>query len=81
MDPEVRAEPRLALESPAADGMEAYRTLAEEVRRLPRLRLLAFEVGFEQAQPVAEMVAGLGEVEVLPDYAEIERMVIVHVRP
>lgn len=78
--PEVHAEPRLALVSPADDGMEAYRVLAQEARTLPRLRLLAFEVGFEQALPVARLVKGLGTVEVLLDYSQIERMVIVHVR-
>lgn len=79
LDPEVHAEPLVALQSPAADGLEAYRVLAAEAPRLPRLRLLAFEVGFEQAPEVVKLVESFGEVEVLPDYAEIERMVIVHV--
>ena len=79
LDPEVHAEPNLAIQSPAADGLEAYRVLAQEASRLPRLRLLAFEVGFEQAPEVVAMVEHLGRVEVLLDYAEIERMVIVHV--
>lgn len=79
LDPEVHAEPNLAIQSPATDGMVAYRVLAEEAPKLPRLRLLAFEVGFEQAPDVVAMVEHLGPVEVLLDYADIERMVIVHV--
>lgn len=79
LDPEVHAEPNVAIESPAADGMEAYRVVAKEASQLPRLRLLAFEVGFEQAPDVVAMVQHLGQVEVLLDYADIERMVIVHV--
>lgn len=77
---EVQAEPRLALESPAADGLEAYRVLAAQAAELPRLRLLAFEVGFEQAQQVAGLMLGLGSVEILPDLADIDRVVIVNVR-
>lgn len=77
--PELLAEPRSALESPAADGLEAYRVLAAQAADLPRLRLLAFEVGFEQAAQVGALMASLGKVEILPDLAGIDRIVIVHV--
>lgn len=80
LSPEVQAEPRAALVAAEADGLTAYRALAEQAAHLPRLRLLAFEVGFGQAPAVAELVCGLGEVETLNDYADIARMVIVHVR-
>lgn len=78
LEPEVLAEPRMALESSTADGLEAYRVIIEEARQLPRLRLLAFEVGHDQAREVAKMLEGLGEIEVLADFAGIERMVIAH---
>ena len=79
LEPEVLAEPRMALESTAADGLEAYRIIIDEAKQLPRVRLLAFEVGHEQAREVAKMLAGLGEVEILEDFAGIERMVMLYV--
>jgi release factor glutamine methyltransferase len=79
LEPEVLAEPRMALESSTADGLEAYRVIISEAKQLTRLRLLAFEVGHEQAREVAKMLEGLGDVEILEDFAGIERIVIAHV--
>lgn len=80
LDTEVHAEPLLALQSPTPDGLGSYRELTQQLHLLPNLKLLGLEVGFEQAPAVVEMVKDRGMVEVLPDYAEIDRMVIVHVR-
>jgi release factor glutamine methyltransferase len=79
LDAEVHAEPRLAITGPDADGMAGYRVLATQVGGLPNLRLLAFEVGFAQEEDVAGMFAQLGRIEILADFAGIERMVVVHV--
>jgi release factor glutamine methyltransferase len=79
VDPEIHAEPRVAVESPAADGLEAYRVFAVEARELTSLRLMAFEVGFAQEEVVKDLMAPLGRVEILRDFQGIERVVIVHV--
>ncbi len=80
LDPEVHAEPRVAITSPARDGLEGYRVLVDQIGRLPRLRLLGVEVGYAQETDVADMFAPFGEVEILPDLSGIERVVILHVR-
>ena len=79
LDPEVHAEPLVAIASPAADGLEGYRVLTTQIPALTRLRLLAFEVGFAQEDDVADMFKSLGRVEILRDLSGIERVVIVHV--
>ncbi|MCE5239373.1 peptide chain release factor N(5)-glutamine methyltransferase [bacterium] len=80
LDPEVHAEPRVAVTSPARDGLEGYRVLTDQIGRLPHLRLLGVEVGYAQETDVADMFAPFGEVEILPDLSGIERVVILHVR-
>jgi release factor glutamine methyltransferase len=80
LTPEIHAEPLLAITSPAADGLEGYRIMAQQIAGLPRLRLLAFEVGFAQEEDVADLFRPVGTVEILPDFQGIERVVIVHVR-
>ena len=80
LDPEVHAEPPLAIASVTADGMESYRIMAAQAAELTRLRMIAFEVGFAQADDVAAMFTHLGEIEILSDFNGIERMVIVYVR-
>ena len=79
LDPEVLAEPRMALTASAADGLEGHRTLAAEASGLTALRLLACEVGYAQEEDVANLMAPLGRVEILPDFQGIERVVIVYV--
>lgn len=76
--PEVRDwEPHLAL-TPGADGLIIYRRLAAEAPALLKPGgLLGVEVGFRQAQAVADLFrqAGLGEIAIYRDTAEIERAV------
>lgn len=78
--PEVRdSDPRLALAG-GADGLDFYRRLvAEGPELLHQGGFLAFEVGIHQARPVAalaEGIPGLGEAEIIRDYAGIERVVV-----
>lgn len=78
---EVRAyEPHLALDG-GEDGLDFYRRLVDGMKRLPRLpRLVGFEVGMGQAQAVAQMlelgVGGWSRVELVRDYAGIDRHVL-----
>ena len=80
LQPEVRDfEPRQALDG-GPQGLEFYRTFLPQCHRLPRLRLLATEIGIDQAPPVTSLVADyfpLSEIEVLPDLAGIPRVVLV----
>jgi len=84
LQPEVtKFEPREALLA-GPDGLDAYRSLIPECapllsRYAERMRgALAVEVGEGQAPAVAELMraAGLAEVEVRPDLAGIERVVV-----
>jgi len=72
-------EPRLALDG-GADGLDPYRRMADQLRRLPSApRLVAFEVGFGQARAVADLLAAAGlwpDIRIVRDYAGIERHVI-----
>lgn len=79
LEPELACEPLLALQAPSEDGLGAYRTLAAQAAQLPRLRLVACEVGHDQAREVAALWRPLGEVKILLDYAGVERFVITHV--
>lgn len=79
LQPEVREfEPRAALDG-GADGLEAVQRLS--VQLLAHLRtggFAALEVGTGQARAVAKLLlgAGLSEIETVPDYSGIERVVI-----
>jgi release factor glutamine methyltransferase len=80
LDAEVRDyEPRLALDG-GADGLDCYRRLCAALPRLLKEKaLVAFEVGIYQAHDVAAMLEATGvidEVEIVPDLAGIERVVI-----
>jgi len=80
LDQEVRAyEPRLALDG-GDDGLDCYRRLCAALPRLAKDRVLvAFEVGIHQARDVGVMLSTSGvidEVEIIPDLAGIERVVI-----
>ena len=79
LQPEIRDfEPRTALDG-GPDGLHCYRQLLPECRGLPRLRLIAVEVG----QGQAEAVASIGQesfpsaqVEIIPDLSGIQRVVV-----
>ena len=77
--PEVQQEPELAL-CGGADGLDFYRRLLDG--GLPRLKpngFMAVEVGAGQAPAVAQLArqAGWQTEEIIPDYAGIERVVVV----
>jgi len=81
--PEVaQYEPRLALDG-GADGLSAYRVLLPSLpERLSPGGAAIFELGAGQAEAVAALVAaaGLGEVHVRRDLAEIDRALVVRSR-
>jgi release factor glutamine methyltransferase len=78
LDPDVRDfEPRLALDG-GADGLALVRPIAESARKfLVAGGLLALEVGHDQAERVAALLAALGYVRVerRRDYGGHERVV------
>ena len=76
--PEVRREPELALHG-GTDGLAFYRRLTEGGgRHLKPGGFMALEVGAGQALAVAELgqAAGWRTEKIIPDYAGIERVVI-----
>jgi release factor glutamine methyltransferase len=79
LQPEVRDyEPRLALDG-GEDGLGVIRRLAVQLREhLSPRGIAALEVGAGQAKAVANALAGgrLTDIEVVTDYAGIERVVI-----
>ncbi len=79
LDPEVRDyEPRIALDG-GLDGLGMIRRLSAMVcAHLYKGGFAALEVGAGQAQQAAKLLAcgGLSDIEVLPDLARIERVVV-----
>lgn len=79
LDPEVRLhDPHLALDG-GSDGLEAYRVIAREAADAPKPGgLLAVEIGFDQGAAVAALFAAAGweEVEILPDLAGRDRVLV-----
>jgi len=76
--PELRHEPRLALDG-GPDGLHAVRCLcAEAPPRLDRPGWLALEIGFGQADAVQDLLraAGAAEVQTFPDLSGISRVVL-----
>jgi release factor glutamine methyltransferase len=76
--PELRHEPRVALDG-GPDGLHAVRCLcAEAPALLERPGWLALEIGYGQADAVQELLraAGAAEVQVFPDLAGIPRVVL-----
>jgi release factor glutamine methyltransferase len=69
-------EPKIALDG-GADGLDFYRRITQQsVSFLESKGLLAFEVGFDQAQKVVEiMEANFENIKVKKDLAGIERVV------
>lgn len=78
LEPEVRDyEPRGALDG-TADGLFFYRKIVEESRKyLSGGGKLFFEIGYDQGASVSALMesAGFVEVEVLKDYAGLDRVV------
>jgi release factor glutamine methyltransferase len=80
LDAEVRDyEPRLALDG-GTDGLDCYRRICSALPRLLKPQaLVGFEVGIHQSRAVAELLRASGimdGVEIVPDLAGIERVVI-----
>lgn len=78
LDPEVRDhDPRLALDG-GEDGLDAYRRLAPEIRRILKPGgIFAVEIGWDQAAAVRPLfeAAGFDEVKVVKDLAGRDRVV------
>lgn len=76
--PEVLKEPALALHG-GPDGLDFYRRLTAEGRkRLKQGGFMALEVGAGQAEPVSVLAerAGWRTEKIIPDYAGIDRVVV-----
>lgn len=74
---DVQKEPRGALDG-GADGLDFYRRIiSDAMDHMADEGILAFEVGINQAQVVAELCrkAGFKATAIRKDYADIERMV------
>jgi release factor glutamine methyltransferase len=71
-------DPRLALDG-GSDGLDAYRAIAARSKELLRPGgLMAVEVGASQAQDVAAILVGSGQVprRIVKDIAGIDRVVV-----
>lgn len=81
LEPEVKSEPYGALAG-GLDGLDFYHKLVSGGIALLKVGgFMAFEVGIHQAAAVAKIAAGypaLGEVTILKDYGDIERVVIIN---
>lgn len=78
LSPEVRREPRMALDG-GADGLDFYRKLSEgAAAHLAPGGLLAAEIGIGEAADVAKLfeAGGMTEIEIIKDYGGIERAVV-----
>ena len=77
--PEVRDhEPRMALDG-TEDGLYFYRRIIEEAgKHLVSSRMLFFEIEYDQGQAVSELMRteGYCEVQVVQDYAGLDRVVL-----
>ena len=76
--PEVRDhEPRMALDG-TEDGLLFYRRIIKEAgKHLVNSGMLFFEIGYDQGQAVSELMrtSGYREVQVVQDYAGLDRVV------
>lgn len=79
--PEVREhEPRLALDG-TEDGLKFYREIIKEAPRyLQNDGMVLFEIGYDQAEAVTDLLKteGFGSVFVRKDYAGLDRVVGAH---
>ena len=60
------------------DGLFFYRKIIEESRKHLQLSgMLFFEIGYDQAEAVSQLMASAGykEIEVVKDYAGLDRVV------
>ena len=77
--PEVRDhDPRMALDG-TEDGLHFYRRIIEEAgKHLVSSGMLFFEIGYDQGQAVSELMRteGYCEVQVVQDYAGLDRVVL-----
>lgn len=77
--PEVRDhEPRMALDG-TEDGLHFYRRIIKEAEKhLVNSGMLFFEIGYDQGQAVSELMCagGYREVQVVQDYAGLDRVVL-----
>ena len=77
--PEVRDhEPRMALDG-TEDGLLFYRRIIKEAgKHLVNSGMLFFEIGYDQGQAVSELMraGGYREVQVVQDYAGLDRVVL-----
>lgn len=77
--PEVRDhEPRMTLDG-TEDGLYFYRRIIEEAgKHLVSSGMLFFEIGYDQGQAVSELMRteGYCEVQVVQDYAGLDRVVL-----
>ncbi len=77
LQPEVKFEPNTALEG-GVDGLKFYRHIAKEYKKhLAKDGIMAFEVGINQAEAVAQIMKenGFENVSTRKDYCEIDRVV------
>jgi len=83
LPPEVRKEPKIALEG-GRDGLSIYRRIiGQSSRFLKKGGFLALEVGYKQAQRIKDLILTQKELctpQVIPDYEGIERIVLVKKR-
>ena len=81
LEPEVKEyEPRIALDG-TEDGLRFYRILAEESPKyLNPGGHVAFEIGYDQGEAVAELLknSGFRDVIVIKDYGGNDRVVTGH---
>jgi release factor glutamine methyltransferase len=81
--PEVRREPRIALDG-GPDGLSAYQAIAADTARVLRPGgVLVLEVGIGQAGPVGNLLsaAGLAPEEPHPDLAGVARAIVAFRQP
>ena len=77
LDPEVRCEPRMALDG-GPDGLDFYRAVARHyVKALSADGALMFEVGLGEWEAVRALMEGLGyrQLEIIRDIPGVERVV------
>jgi len=79
LPPEVKCEPRLALDG-GRDGLDFYRRIIKEITAyLRKGGVLLMEIGFNQASPIREILEAsenLQILQIIKDYSNIERVII-----
>jgi len=79
LQPEIRFEPRVALDG-GIDGLNFYRRIIDEASDyLPDQGLLIMEMGFNQRQAIEEIFCKSGRfkiIEVIRDYNSLDRVIV-----